>query len=222
MLIRYLLCFLLLYLSFSSSGAFAQINLKLSGTVINAKSRQPLESVTILKIKTRRGTITNAAGKFQLMVNPNDTLIIRSVGYKLQQYVVQPSATDDFNLVIRLEEGFQELPEVSIVGGLDYEKVNKALRNMKKPPEPKVAVKTPAPQPLYPEFKGIPISPDIMSPISLLYDLFSTEGKDKRKLAEILAEDAARRKALADKKKQQAYDSLFLDRNKGFRTLPQN
>ena len=222
MLIRYLLCFLFVCLSFSSSGAFAQINLKLSGTVINAKSRQPLESVTILKTKTRRGTITNVAGKFQLMVNPNDTLVIRSVGYKTQQYVVHPKAVADFNLVIQLEEGFQELPEVSIVGGLDYEKVNRALRNMKKPPEPKVALKPPAPQPLYPEFKGIPVSPGISSPISLLYDIFSTEGKDKRKLAEILAEDAARRKALEEKKKQQAYDSLFLDRNKGFHTLPQN
>jgi len=96
------------------------------------------------------------------------------------------------------------------------------LRNQKKPPAPKVAVKPPAPKPLYPEFKGVPITPTIANPISFLYDMFSTEGKDKRKLAEILAEDAARRQAIEDKKKQQAYDSLFLDRNAGFHNQYQN
>jgi len=222
MLFRYLRFLLFVFLSYGSTGAFAQTNLKLTGTVLDAQSRQPLQSVTILKTQTRRGTITNAAGKFQLMVSPNDTLVIRSVGYKTQQYVVPAQAKSDLNVEILLKEGSQELPEVSVVGGLDYEKVNRALRNQKKPPAPKVAVKPPAPKPLYPEFKGVPIAPTIINPISFLYDMFSTEGKDKKKLAEILAETAARRQAIEDKKKQQAYDSLFLDRNAGFHSLPQN
>ena len=219
---RYLSLLLFVFLGYSYTGALAQTTLKLTGTVLNAKSRQPLESITILKAQTRRGTISNSAGKFQLMVNPQDTLIIRSVGYKTQLYVVQRQAKSDLNVEILLEEGSQELPEVTVVGGLDYEKVNRALRNVKKPPPPKVAVKPPAPKPLYPEFKGVPIAPSLLNPISFLYDMFSTEGKDKRKLAEILAENAARLKAIEEKKKQQAYDSLFLDRNAGFHYLPQN
>jgi len=222
MIARYLRFLFLVLLCYGSTGALAQTTFKLTGTVLNAKSSQPLESVTILKKQTRRGTVTNAAGKFQLMVTPNDTLVIRSVGFKTQLYVVHAQTKSNFNMVIHLEEGSQELPEVAVVGGLDYEKVNRALRNQKRPPEPKVAVKPPAPKPLYPEFKGVPITPSILNPISFLYDMFSVEGKDKRKLAEILAAEAARRKALEEKKKQQAYDSLFLDRNEGIRGLPQN
>jgi hypothetical protein len=133
------------------------------------------------------------------------------------QYLVHQRAQSDLSIDILLEEGSLELPEVKVVGGLDYEKVNRALRNMKKPPPPKVAVKPPPPKPLYEEKKSEPVAPSIENPASLLYDMLSKEGKDKRKVAELQEETAAQKKALEDKKKQQAYDSLFLNRNRDMR-----
>jgi hypothetical protein len=197
-----------------SSGAQAQTNLKLSGTVLHAQTRQPLPSVTVLRVRNRLGTITNEAGKFSFYVKPGDTLLVRSVGFKPLFYLVHPSTKTDLTVDILLEEGALELPEVKVVGGLDYEKVNRALRNMKKPPAPKVGVRPPAPKPVFEDKAPAPAPPPTLeNPASLLYDLRSKEGKDRRKLQARMQEEAARKKVLEEKKKQQAYDSLFLDRN---------
>jgi hypothetical protein len=211
---RYLCFFFWVLFIAVPAGAQAQTNLKLSGTVLHAQTRQPLPSVTVIKVSTRRGTVTDAAGKFSLYVVPGDTLLVRSVGFKPLFYLVHPGTRADLTVEILLQEGSLELPEVKVVGGLDYEKVNRALRNIKKPPAPKVAVKPPAPKPVF-EDKGPapPPPPTLENPASLLYDLLSKEGKDRRKLEARMEEEAARKKALEDKKKQEAYDSLFLDRN---------
>jgi hypothetical protein len=200
-----------------STGAIAQTSIKITGTILHAETRKPLQSITILKTSTGRGTISDADGQFRLMVQPNDTLVIRAVGFKTSRYVVHARAQADFSVEILLEEGALELPEVKVVGGLDYEKVNRVLRNMKKPPPPKVAVKPKEPEPLFPETKGVPPPPSLENPASLLYDVFSKEGKDRRRLEAMLEEEAQKKKALEEKKKQQAYDSLFQDRNKPFR-----
>jgi hypothetical protein len=214
---RYCRIFLFLLIFCGSTSLFAQSNLRLTGTVLHAKTKAPLEGITVIKTASGRGTVSDAAGVFRIMVTPGDTLLIRAVGFKSQRYVVHPRAQNDLTVQILLEEGSLELPEVKVVGGLDYEKVNRALRNMKKPPAPKVVVKPPAPKPLYKEKKTVPVAPTLENPASLIYDALSKEGKDKRKLEEILAEEAARKKALEDKKKQEAYDSVFLNRNRDLR-----
>mgnify|MGYP003579229851 CR=1 FL=1 len=219
---RFFRAFLFLLFFCGSTSLFGQTNLRLTGTIRHAQTKAPLESITILKTNTGRGTVSDAAGIFRLNVLPGDTLLIRAVGFKSQQYVVHARAQQDLSVDILLEEGSLELPEVKIVGGLDYEKVNRALRNMKKPPPPKVVVKPPAPKPLYKEKETVPVAPSLENPASLLYDMLSKEGKDKRKLEELLAEEAARKNALEEKKKQEAYDSLFLNRNRDIRRRQQN
>jgi hypothetical protein len=214
---RYLRIFLFLFFICGSTSLFGQSDLKLTGTIRHAQTKAPLESITVIKTATGRGTISDAKGVFRIMVQPGDTLLIRAVGFKLQRYVVHPRAQDDINVEILLEEGSLELPEVKVVGGLDYEKVNRAVRNMKKPPAPRVVVKPPAPKPLYKDKKTVPVEPSLENPASLIYDALSKEGKDKRKVEELLAEEAARKNALEEKKKQEAYDSLFLNRNRDLR-----
>lgn len=214
---RYLCILYFMLCLCGSTSLFAQVNLRLTGTIRHARTKAPLQSITIIKTATSRGTISDAGGVFRINVQPGDTLLIRAVGFKTQRYVVHTRAQQDLTVDIFLEEGSLELPEVKVVGGLDYEKVNRALRNMKKPPAPKVAVKPPAPEPLYEEKKTVPVAPTLENPASLLYDMLSKEGKDKRKLEEILAEEAAQKNSLAEKKKQAAYDSLFLNRNRDIR-----
>ena len=214
--LKYLYSVSFIILMCCSTSAFSQTIVKLTGTIRHAQTRQLLPGVTILKFSTNRGTISDEKGQFRLLVIPGDTLLIRAVGFKPLQYLVHTRVRADLEADIFLEEGSLELPEVKVVGGLDYEKVNRALRNMKKPPAPKVAVKTPEPEPLFPEVKGVPNAPSIENPASLLYDMFSKEGKNRRQLEAWLAEEAQKKKALQEKKKQQAYDSLFQDRNRGF------
>ncbi|MDB5263683.1 MAG: hypothetical protein JWQ14_2966 [Adhaeribacter sp.] len=211
-------CILLILLFFCGNpGLFAQSTLRLTGTIRHAQTKTPLESITVIKTATGRGTVSDAAGVFRILVQPGDTLVIRAVGFKTQRYVVHARAQNDLTVQILLEEGSLELPEVKVVGGLDYEKVNRALRNMKKPPAPKVAVKPPAPEPLYKDKKTVPVAPTLENPASLIYDALSKEGKDKRKLEELRAEEVARKEALEAIKKQRAYDSLFLNRNRDLR-----
>jgi hypothetical protein len=211
---RYLCFFFWFFCITGTTGAQAQTNLKLSGTVVHAQTRQPLPSVTVIKVSTLRGTVTDVNGKFILYVQPGDTLLVRSVGFKPLFYLVHPSARADMSVDILLQEGSLELPEVKVVGGLDYEKVNRALRNMKKPPAPKVAVKPAPPKPIFEDKPPAPPPPPTLeNPASLLYDLLSREGKDRRKLEARIEEEAAKKRALEEARKQQAYDSLFLDRN---------
>lgn len=214
--LKYLYAVIFIVLMCCSTSAFSQTTLKLTGTIRHAQTRQLLPSVTVLKTSTSRGTISDEKGQFRLMVAPGDTLLIRAVGFKSLRYVVHARAQADLEVDILLEEGSLELPEVKVVGGLDYTKVNRALRNMKKPPQPKVAVKPPEPEPLFPETKSVPVAPSLENPASLLYDALSKEGKDRRQLEAWLAEEAQKKKALEEKKKRQAYDSLFQDRNRGF------
>lgn len=216
MLARYFCFAFWLLVTLCGTGALAQTTLKLTGTILHAQTRKPLPSITVLKTSTHRGTISDINGQFRIMVSPGDTLLIRAVGFKPLHYVVHSKAQNDLSEDILLEEGSLELPEVKIVGGLDYEKVNRALRNMKKPPPPKVALKPEDPKPLFPETKGVPPAPTLENPASLLYDALSKEGKDRRRLEAMLEEAAQKKKALEEKKKRQAYDSLFQDRNKGF------
>jgi hypothetical protein len=89
---------------------------------------------------------------------------------------------------------------------------------MKKPPAPRVAVKPPAPKPIFEDKPPAPpLAPTLENPVSLLFDLLSKEGKDRRKLEARIEEEAAKKRAQAEKKKQQAYDSLFLDHNRDYR-----
>ncbi|MGV3504561.1 MAG: carboxypeptidase-like regulatory domain-containing protein [Adhaeribacter sp.] len=210
---RYLFFFFWLICLSCPTGVQAQSNLKLNGTVLNAKTRTPMASVTVLRVRNRLGTITNGLGKFTLYVQPGDTVLVRSVGFKPLFYLVHPNSKTDLTVDILLEEGALELPEVKVVGGLDYEKVNRALRNMKKPAEPRVAVRPPAPKPLFEDkAPAPPPAPTLENPASLLYDLLSKEGKDRRKLEARMAEEAARKKVLQDEKEKRAYDSLFINK----------
>ncbi|WP_026463680.1 carboxypeptidase-like regulatory domain-containing protein [Adhaeribacter aquaticus] len=207
------LVFWIFLIGYGTSGLAQNTRIVLSGTILHSKTRQPLPSITILKPSINRGTISDEAGKFKILVQPGDTLLIRALGFKSLHYVVHSQVQADVNVDILLEEGSYELPEVKVVGGLDYEKVNRVLRNMKKPAQPRVVVKPPEPKPLYPEKKFEPTAPTIENPASLLYDMLSKEGKEKR----ILQEMAEEKRMLEERKKQQAYDSLFKDRNVGFR-----
>lgn len=105
--------FIAALLFFSVSTALAQ-ELTISGTVLDANTGEPLLGAVIRVRETGGGAITDALGKFRLVVkNPVATLSVKLVGYKERTVVVNESTSD---LVIRLQEDVLRAEEVVVTG----------------------------------------------------------------------------------------------------------
>ncbi len=69
---------------FSFVGVFSQMGESptiISGTVLNQKTKVPMQGVTVININQIKGTSTNAMGAFQIEAKVNDTLHLSFVGF---------------------------------------------------------------------------------------------------------------------------------------------
>ena len=117
---------------------------------------------------------------------------------------------------IRLVRDSVQLGEVQVTSDRpDRAIINRALRNIKRPEPPVVsgAKRPPKPKPLFAVDSTAPKAPvpTIQSPVSLLYDQFSREGKQRRKMEEI----EAGQKAEKARKARAEYNKAFKD-NRGY------
>ncbi|MEJ8756322.1 carboxypeptidase-like regulatory domain-containing protein [Pontibacter sp. H259] len=202
--------FTLLLLLFASAPVLAQRNVRISGTVLGPDKKTPVPGAGIIKYGTTKAVISDATGQFLIDVAPDDTLLIRAVGYKPLLYLPKRLPVSEMRVNIVLQEDSVMLGEVEITSRPSEEMIQRALRNMNRPdpnyvknpayvPVPKV-VPPPPPPP-----------PTVMSPISLLYDLFSKEGKELKKMQQLyLLQELERRK-----KEQDNYNRFFKD-NTGY------
>jgi hypothetical protein len=214
--LRLLRFLFLLILLFSGNLVLAQMPQEwvlVSGRVLQAETNKPLASVTLIARPSRSGTTTLADGSFKLKASPGDTITFSSIGFKSGSYVVNKTA-NQANIRILLSEKAQELQEVEISSRPSAEKINRALRNMKRAPEPDPTKAPPPPKPLFEEKETTPVQATAFeNPASFLYEKFSKEGKERQKMAEI---QQAKRDSVT-RKKEIEYDQLFLDRNKPFK-----
>jgi len=117
---------------------------------------------------------------------------------------------------VQLVRDSVRLDEVRVTGDRpDRALINRALRNIKRPvPPPTSGVRRPPkPKPLFAVDSTAPRKPvpTIASPVSLLYDQFSREGKQRRKMEAIEAELKAERA----RKARAQYNKAFRD-NRGY------
>ncbi|MBO3271522.1 carboxypeptidase-like regulatory domain-containing protein [Hymenobacter defluvii] len=207
---------LLLLLWLWSAGA-AQAQVRVTGTVSDAETRKPVPRVTVLLQGKGQGVIASDQGDFNLTATARDTLVFQALGYKTQRLVVGNSGLSQIILQIKLQPASIELQSVEVRQGRPSDAViNRALRNMKRPTPPDNAVKRPAPpKPLFPVDSTAPKSAtesaSIQNPVSLLYEQFSREGKQRQKMEEIQAQERLQ-KAL---KARREYNKYFLD-NRGY------
>lgn len=199
-----------------AGSAHAQTPVRVSGSVLAADSRRPVVGATVQVQRTRRGLTTNATGDFSIDALATDTILFRALGFKVQRLSLGGTGLSQLVVRIQLVRDSVRLSEVQVNGDRpDRAIINRALRNMKRPKLPVVSgvKRPPKPQPLFAVDSTAPKAPipTIASPVSLLYDQFSREGKQRRKLdkleAEVKAEKA--RKARAE------YNKAFLD-NRGY------
>ncbi len=189
---------------------------RVSGSVTAADTRQPVPGATVQVQRTRRGMVTSAAGEFAVDVLPTDTLLFRALGFKVQRLPLGGIGLSQLVVRIHLVRDSVRLSEVQVIADRpDRVLINRALRNMKRPKPPLVsgAKRPPKPKPLFAVDSTAPKAPvpTIASPVSLLYDQFSREGKQRRKMEQIEIE----LKAEKARKARAEYNKAFRD-NRGY------
>ena len=170
--------------------------LRVSGTVSAADSRQPIPGATVRVERTRQGVAADVQGAFSLETLSTDTLQFRAVGYKTRRLPLGGSGLSQLIVQIVLVRDSVQLGEVRVTNDRpDRATINRALRNLRKPPpQPVSQVKRPPkPKPLFPVDSTAPKPPvpTLENPISLIYDQFSRAGKERRKMEEIQAKEQA-------------------------------
>ncbi|WP_449038280.1 TonB-dependent receptor plug domain-containing protein, partial [Parabacteroides goldsteinii] len=92
----------------------------ISGVIFDGTMNEPLIGANIIVKGTTNGTVTDLDGKFTLEANPNDILVISSIGFK----TIEIKASEAAKGKITLQEDSQSLDEVVVVGYGVQKKVN--------------------------------------------------------------------------------------------------
>ena len=205
-----------LWLLAGATRAQAPQSVRVSGSVSEARSRLPIPGATVKVLRTNRGVATSTTGDFSVDALPTDTILFRALGYKTQQMPLGGTGLSQLVVRIQLVRDSVRLGEVQVTADRpDRALVNRALRNMKRPKPPVVSAvkRPPKPKPLFAVDSTAPKAPipTFASPLSLLYDQFSREGKQRRKMEQIEVEQRAEKA----RKVRANYNKAFLD-NRGY------
>ena len=157
-------------------------NILLSGEVLSPVST-PIDGVHILNTNTNELAISDPSGFFSISIHRSHVLRISAVGFKTYYYSLKQPINADINYVrITLQTVTLALKNVDIVAKEEVRSENlfrpKAL-----------------PAPFSFGYQGIQheIKPNAMNPISLLYNWLSKEGKQNKKLEELLKEEEVKK-----------------------------
>jgi hypothetical protein len=108
--------YFLILLSMSQSFAFGQV--KLSGTIINHETRQPIEYATIGILEKGVGTVCNSLGEFDLLIPKdllNNSLLISSLGYETETLKISDIKASPVGLMIELKPTAILLKELTVI-----------------------------------------------------------------------------------------------------------
>jgi hypothetical protein len=190
---------------------------RVSGTISAAATREPIPGATVQVQRTRRGVASDVEGDFLITALPSDTLLFRALGFKPKRFALSGTTLSQLVVQVALVRDSVKLSEVKVTADRpDRASINRALRNMKRPAPPVVKVpKRPAkPKPLFAVDSTAPKAekPNVAeSNVDWLYDQFSQEGKQRRKMEAVKAAEAAEKARQA----RSQYNKAFRD-NRGY------
>ncbi len=100
-----------------ANGAFAQQRrvIQLSGVVLGQDSVSGLPGAHVYVPKAGRGTTTNAVGFFSMPVLIGDSIVISSVGYEKQFYIVPATAPEYQTVIVPMVEDVVYLKQVTVM-----------------------------------------------------------------------------------------------------------
>ena len=190
---------------------------RVSGTISTAATREPIPGATVQVQRTHRGVASNVEGDFLITALPTDTLLFRALGFKSKRFALNGTTLSQIVVQVALVRDSVKLSEVKVVADRpDRASINRALRNIKRPAPPVVKVprRPPPPKPLFAVDSAAPKAekPTIAeSNVDWLYDQFSHEGKERRKMEAVKATEAAEKA----RKARSQYNKAFRD-NHGY------
>jgi hypothetical protein len=164
-----------------------------SGFVMDVENDSALLFANIYNPRTMRGTISDKNGYFRYYALPGDTLWFSNMGYYPLHFAVNGEPGSKIRDTFYLKSRVYKIQDVEILALTRYEKLRYDIKNMKIPRDienarnnfPVVNHNVNAFYDRNNENFGL-----VLSPISALYDAFSKEGKERRKLAELQRQDA--------------------------------
>lgn len=181
--------FILVIICYSASITSAQDDTEyFYGRLVSIKTLEPVSYSHIININNNTGVISDSSGYFNILASKNDTLLISAISYEYKKVCLQDFEENEYSEYIYLDEKIYTIPEVRILYFGDYNDFKYKLLNLQLPEKYKInplILKTLPHN--YPEI--IP-EPTISSPISFMYNMFSKEGKSKRKLKELKEEQS--------------------------------
>ena len=190
---------------------------RVSGTISAAATREPIPGATVVVQRTRRGVASDVEGDFLITALPTDTLLFRALGYKPKRFALSGTTLSQLVVQVALVRDSVKLSEVKVIADRpDRASINRALRNIKRPAPPVVKVpKRPAkPKPLFGVDSAAPTaekSTITESNVDWLYDQFSQQGKQRRKMEAVKAAEAAEKV----RQTRSQYNKAFRD-NRGY------
>ncbi len=187
--------FSVLYVFFIFSLANAQDDeTYFGGTLINSKTQQPIYGANIINLTSLKGSSSNEQGMFSIIAKPKDSIMISFMGLKTVNVKVTENNIHKHQTIYMVEKPFV-LDEVIVTsdrltGSLPVD-VN--LIPIRKPIDisPKLVAMFGNPKPNALSRLN-DILGNIMNPVDLIYNIFSTKGKDIRRLRRLKEEDKVR------------------------------
>jgi len=165
-----------------------------NGTLINSATRQPLTGANIINLTSLKGTSSDNNGMFSIPAKLNDSVIITFMGFKTVNIKIKK---DDLSKhqTIYMQEAPMILDDViisgtSLTGNLPVD-VN--LIPIQEPIDisPKIASMFGSPRPTALSRINDALK-QLMNPVDLIYNIFSTRAKDMRRLKKIQKEEKVR------------------------------
>lgn len=194
-MIRFL--FLWLYFTLLLTGSLkAQIEIvqpkefpvRVAIRLLDVSTEKPVPYASVRFSGTKKGLVADSNGFFSVVLTIRDTLIISSLGYEDAWYVKNPAKQTSYYERIWMKSKIFDLKPVQIVGRRTIDLDNPMLRwQYKAKFMPKVWL-------FYEPTGEPPDAPSLMSPISYLYDRYSARGKANRKLRDMVAERARKKR----------------------------
>lgn len=156
--------------------------------LVDMATQKPVPYASVRILGTKKGLVTDSNGFFTLVITQRDTLRISSLGYHDLYYVKDPSRQTSFYEVVQMKSKIFELSAIQIMAKRNKDLSNPMLRwEYKAKFQPKIWLfHTPTGEE--------PEAPTLMSPISFLYDRYSRRGKAARKLKDMVAERARKKR----------------------------
>jgi hypothetical protein len=157
----------------------------LTGEILNEDGVTPLQDVHIYNQNNKQVTVSDPTGFFSMYVSKIHVLRFSSVGYETFYFSLPGDFMGDvYYIQIDMIRKTVALRSITIYG---EEEKTESILTREKPLNNLENVQLGT---LVGEAK--PVDPTLENPVSLLWDWFSREGKEKRKLKQILERDEIR------------------------------